>query len=201
MADSFRSMAAVPGRKSVSARDGGPGAFIKPGMRVRLPVELEPKGAAYFRGTLPEFGQFGKVGGARSLIFSLRRPSPSPLPSQDGKVTGSVQRAVAKITMAIQIVAGRVTTSFNFNGHVRRRVAVAAARGGVGLDTSSSSPPTGRWTRQASSQAPSRAARSPSPPAARRAPSFSKCVYVGGECRLKVRAYVGIARGGTSAYA
>ena len=141
MADSFRSMAAVPGRKSVSARDGGPGAFIKPGMRVRLPVELEPKGAAYFRGTLPEFGQFGKVGGARSLIFSLRRPSPSPLPSQDGKVTGSVQRAVAKITMAIQIVAGRVTTSFNFNGHVRRRLAVAASRGGVGLGTSSSPPP------------------------------------------------------------
>ena len=95
----------------------------------------------YFRGTLPEFGQFGKVGGARSLIFSLRRPSPSPLPSQDGKVTGSVQRAVAKITMAIQIVAGRVTTSFNFNGHVRRRLAVAASRGGVGLGTSSSPPP------------------------------------------------------------
>lgn len=56
--------------KNAIDSSGGP---VKVGSRVRIFVELETKGAAYFKGTCPEFGQFGVVSDQSVSAFSANQ--------------------------------------------------------------------------------------------------------------------------------
>jgi hypothetical protein len=67
---------------------------VRTGSKFKLKLALEMKGAAYFKGDVPEFAQFGK----------------------EGKVTGAIQRTLGKVNMTVQMVKDKVTTSFNFVG-------------------------------------------------------------------------------------
>ena len=72
---------------------------IASGARLYVELDLETKGAAYFKGTIKNFGPFGN----------------------EGKVTGALQRGAGKVTMTIAVVntESRITTTFNCQGMVR----------------------------------------------------------------------------------
>ena len=69
---------------------------IAAGARLYVELDLETKGAAYFKGTIKNFGPFGT----------------------EGKVTGALQRGAGKVTMTISVVNvdSRITTTFNCQG-------------------------------------------------------------------------------------
>jgi hypothetical protein len=64
-------------------KGGGSGGDLKPGSRLHILMDLETKGAAYFKGAVADFGCFGK----------------------EGKITGALQRA-AGASLAAAAVAG-----------------------------------------------------------------------------------------------
>lgn len=109
MSDYKSSGAAAAARGGKRAAGGG-GAQkrrnIEVGKTERVMMELEKKGASYFKGVCPEFHPFGA----------------------NGNITGSLQKINGKVSLQMQLVnAAGVTTSFNLVG--------AVATGGVYMGT------------------------------------------------------------------
>ena len=82
-----------------------------------IDMDLGTQPGNYFKGSVPNFSQFGKVRAILFFCIVWRRRFDFSCMLQEGKVTGALQKSLGRMTLQVQVSSGGVTTQFNFTGY------------------------------------------------------------------------------------